>query len=449
MGSTIGFRAPAATGPQTAAPPGAGPQPPGAGPQQSTPPQSAMPRKAGPPSGTEQPPDDISRGLFSFGRNVVRTHPLSTDALLAVILLALSTVWLVGSVFNSPHAIAVQTALIVPLIARRLYPSAVFLAISAIAFGQYLLGFPLMGDVALLIALYTVAAHQSRIRALLAAAVIGGGAVLASVKWELAGTLPRSLLFLSGTVVAALCAGLPAASGSRYLSWMDERARRLEIERDQQAVIAAAAERTRIARELHDIVSHSLSVVITLADAAAVVGRAHPDRGVEAMTEVSEAGRRALADMRAMLGVLRTDESAARLAPQPGIGEIGALIDQIRATGLPVDFRTEGTAFPFGAAAGLTVYRIVQEALTNTLRHAGASRATVTITYRRPELRVRITDDGTAQDGPARPPGDLGHGLDGMRERAALHGGTLRAGPVAGIGWLVEATLFPGVGQQT
>ena len=181
---------------------------------------------------------------------------------------------------------------------------------------------------------------------------------MAAVKWEPAGTPERSLLFLSGTVVAALFAGLTVASGSRYLAWMDERARRLEVERDQQAVIAAAAERTRIARELHDIVSHSLSVVITLADAA-VVSRADPARGVEAMTETSEVARQALTDMRAMLGVLRTDEPAAGLAPQPGIDDLGALVERVQATGLPVDLAVEGTAFPLGAAAGLTVYRIV------------------------------------------------------------------------------------------
>ena len=162
---------------------------------------------------------------------------------------------------------------------------------------------------------------------------------MAAIKWEPAGTLPRSLLFLTATVVAALFAGLTAASGSKYLAWMDERALRLEVERDQQAVIATAAERTRIARELHDIVSHSLSVVITLADAAAVVSRADPDRGAEAMTEVSEVGRHALSDMRAMLGVLRTDEPpacSAPLPPQPGVAQLDALIDRIQATGLAV-----------------------------------------------------------------------------------------------------------------
>jgi signal transduction histidine kinase len=384
----------------------------------------------------EQPPDEITRGLFSRGRRLMRTHPLATDALLAALLLTLSSAWLASSGFAGYRAATVQTALIAPLAVRRLYPSVVFLVISAIAFGQWLLGFPLLGDAAPLVALYTVAAHESRIRALLAAGLLEVGAVMATVKWEPAGPPDRSLLFLSATVVAALFAGLTVASGSRYLAWMDERARRLEVERDQQAVIAAAAERTRIARELHDIVSHSLSVVITLADAAAVVGRTDPARGVEAMTEASEVGRRALTDMRAMLGVLRTDESAAGLAPQPGVDDLGALVERFRAAGLPVDLTVEGTPFPLGAATELSAYRIVQEALTNTLRHAAATHATVTIRYDQPLVRVRVADDGTAKPSG----GHRGHGIDGMRERAALHGGTLRAGP-SEAGWLVEATL--------
>jgi len=387
----------------------------------------------------EQPPDEITRGLFGWGRRLMRAHPLATDTLLAAVLLTLCSVWLAGSGFTFYRPFVVQTALIAALSVRRLYPSAVFLGTSAIAFAQWLLGFPLLGDAALLVALYTVAAHESRIRTLLAAALLETGAVMAAVKWDPAGTMPRSLLFLSATVVAALFAGLAVASGSRYLAWMDERARRLEIERDQQAVIAAAAERTRIARELHDIVSHSLSVVITLADAAAVVSRADPARGVEAMTEASEVARRALTDMRAMLGVLRTDEPAAGLAPQPGIDDLGALVERIRATGLPVDLTVEGTPFPLGAAAELTAYRIVQEALTNTLRHAAARHATVTIAYDQPRVRVRVADDGIAKV----PDAHRGHGIDGMRERAALHGGTLQAGPNpdSAEGWLVEATL--------
>src|SRR5260370_4826012 len=130
---------------------------------------------------------------------------------------------------------------------------------------------------------------------------------------------------------------------------MDERARGLEIERDQQATIAASAERTRIARELHDIVSHSLSVVITLADAAALVSRADPGQGADAMAEVSEVGRHALSDMRAMLGVLRTDEppaGQAPLPPQPGVGQLSALMERIRATGLALTLPVHATPFP-------------------------------------------------------------------------------------------------------
>jgi signal transduction histidine kinase len=297
------------------------------------------------------------------------------------------------------------------------------------------LGFPLIGDGALLIGLYTVAAHESRIRALAAAALLEAGVVMATLKWDPAGTVPRSLLFLTATVIAALFAGLTVAWGSRYLAWMDERARRLAVERDQQATIATAAERTRIARELHDIVSHSLSVVITLADAAAVVSRSDPDR--EVMTEVSQAGRQALSDMRAMLGVLRTDDRPADLAPQPGVPELSALLERVRATGLAVDLDVEGAPFPLGAAAGLSTYRIVQEALTNTIRHAAARHARVTIRYNAPLLELRVADDGTA----ATPEGREGHGIDGMRERAALHAGSLSAGPAPDGGWLVSAVL--------
>ena len=458
MGTMTEFPAasprPPATGPGTTGPGTTGPGATGPG---ATGPGATGPGATGPQRTTLQPPDEITRSLFVRGRRVARAHPLALDALAAAVLLAVCTVWLAGSPFASLRAGLVQAALIAVIAARRVWPVPVFLATCAIAFGQWLLGFPLLGDAALLVALYTVAAHESRTRTALAAVALEAGAVMAAVKWEPAVTLPRSLLFLTATVVAALFAGLTAASGGRYLAWMDERARRLEIERDQQATIATAAERTRIARELHDIVSHSLSVVITLADAAAVVSRADPSKSAEAMTEVSEVGRHALSDMRAMLGVLRTDEPSgqAPLPPQPDVAQLGALLERIQATGLDVSLTIEGPPFPLGAAAELTAYRIVQEALTNTIRHAAASRAWVTISYDEPRVRITVTDDGQAV--PAAPPfaappfaappfdrtlpGEQGHGIDGMRERAALHRGALRAGPAPGGGWLVEATL--------
>jgi signal transduction histidine kinase len=384
-----------------------------------------------------QPPAEITGGLFGRSRAIARTHPLASDTLLAAVLLALSTVWLAGSVYAGPRAAVVQAALVATIAVRRTWPTGAFLLACAIAFAQWLLGFPLIGDGALLICLYTVAAHEPRLRAMLAAALVEAGAVMATLKWEPASTTLRSLLFLSATVVAALFAGLTVASGSRYLAWMDERARRLAVERDQQAAIAAAAERTRIARELHDIVSHSLSVVITLADAAEVVSPSGAAR--EAVAEISETGRQALSDMRAMLGVLRTDDPPADMAPQPGLDQLGALLERVRATGLDAELDIAGVPFPLGAAAELTAYRIVQEALTNTIRHAEARHARITIRYDSPRIELRVADDGTS----AAPRGHNGHGIDGMHERAALHNGTVTAGPAPDGGWNVMATLRP------
>jgi signal transduction histidine kinase len=385
------------------------------------------------PQAAPRPPEEITRSLFVIGRRVSRGHPLLADTLLALAILAFATLWLIRSPFAGPRAALVQAALIVPIAVRRVRPSEVFLCTCAIALVQWLLGFPLIGDVALLVALYTVAVHESRTRAIVAAAVLEAGAVMATFRWQLAGTTQRSFFFITAMVVAAFFAGLTVASGSRYLAWLDERARRLETERDQHAVIAASAERTRIARELHDVVSHSLSVVVTLADAAA-------------MAEVSEVGRHALSDMRAMLGVLRSQEQSAVLEPQPGIAQLDALAEGVRATGLDVGLVVEGTRFPLGAAAELTVYRIVQEALTNTLRHATARRARVSIRYDAPEVEVQVVDDGTGSTAAGRGEHDVlqGHGINGMRERAALHGGILRAGPVPGGGWSVSARLVPG-----
>jgi signal transduction histidine kinase len=389
------------------------------------------------------PQSETPKGFFESARRVVRSHPIPTDVALAAFLFFVSTVWLLTSSFASKGAFFVQLLLFVPLGFRRVRPTEVFLLISAVAFAQWLLDYQLLGDVALLVGLYTVAVHESKLRIAISAGVLEAGAVMASVKWEPAGTEPRSLLFLTAVVAASLCAGLTVASGSRYLTALDERARRLEMERDQQAVIATNAERTRIARELHDIVSHSLSVVITLADAAAVVSRQDPQRATEAMSEVSEVGRHALSDMRAMLGVLRTDSGADdsnyEIAPQPQMAQIEALIEHVRATGLAVSLEVDGTPFSLEAAAELTAYRIIQEALTNTIRHANALHAWVAISYQNDELQVSIKDDGLQS--PKEMLHQPGHGIEGMRERASLHGGTLQAGPLTNGGWSVVLVL--------
>jgi signal transduction histidine kinase len=195
---------------------------------------------------------------------------------------------------------------------------------------------------------------------------------------------------------------------------------------------ATQAERARIAREMHDIVAHNLSVMVALADGAGFIAESDPPRAKDAMEQVAQTGRGALTDMRRLLGVLRAD---AELAPQPGLADLDALLEQVP---LEVTLETTGRPIPLGPGAELTVYRLVQEALTNTLKHAGShARAAVRLHYEPDGIDVEIVDDGS---GHARVSAD-GQGLSGMRERAELYGGALEAGPRASGGWRVHARL--------
>jgi signal transduction histidine kinase len=248
------------------------------------------------------------------------------------------------------------------------------------------------------------------------------------------------------------------------MSWLAERAHRLEVERDQQTFLAAAAERARIAREMHDVVSHNIQVMVTLADAATVAQRTDQARAAEAMTEVSGTGRQALRDMRRLLGLLRDGEEpsvyhdldkipeAGAFAPQPGLAELGVLTKRVSATGLTVELERLGEEFALSGAAELTVYRIVQEALTNAMKHAvSAHSVRISLSFAEPEVTVLVVDDGRLSppapapaQGRATPPADPhggGHGIPGMIERAAAFDGTLGAGPRADGGWQVTATL--------
>jgi signal transduction histidine kinase len=237
--------------------------------------------------------------------------------------------------------------------------------------------------------------------------------------------------------MAALLLGITVRIWNDYLAWLVERAERLELERDQQTRLAAAAERARIAREMHDVVAHSIAVMVTLADGAAA-GAANPAATSETLGEVSATGRQALTDMRRMLGVLRAEDVDGTLAPQPGIEDLPALIARVRSTGLTVELEVEGGIFRCAPTAELTVYRIVQEALTNIMKHATAATcARVVLRYERPMVQVSVTDDGRSAGGN----GTGGHGIAGMQERAGVFGGTLEAGPGQDGGWAVTTTL--------
>ena len=339
--------------------------------------------------------------------------------------------------------LALQAGLVLPLLWRRRRPLAAFGVIAAVFVLQWSLNAVLRADIALFIALYSLALH-GRLRQLpWACAAMAGAMVLVAVRVSAAMSVWDALFFLLSTTTAALALGLMVRIRRAQLAGLRERAARLEIERDQRSRLATATERTRVAREMHDIVGHNLSVIITLADAGAYATDLAPERGKEALQLIGDTGRQALGELRRVLGVLREaadgPSAGPELSPQPGIADIDALCAKVRAAGLEVFYRTSGDVDALDSGVQLTAYRIVQEALTNTLKHADAdTRVHLALIEADARLTIRVQDTG-----PATPPGpnEEGHGLVGMRERAALYGGTVSAGPAGGGGWSVEAVL--------
>ncbi|WP_194409557.1 sensor histidine kinase [Microbacterium cremeum] len=254
----------------------------------------------------------------------------------------------------------------------------------------------------------------------------------------LAGRITSAVLAVLFALVAVLI-GVSVGGRRRYVDSLVARARDLARERDQEAQLVAAAERARIAREMHDIVSHGLTVVVTLAEGAAAVTPSDPERGAETMRRVADTGRSALAEMRRLLGVLAEPGDSSPLTPQPGVGDLNDLVQRFRETGMPVRLATSGTV-PADPGLGLAVHRIVQESLTNVLRHApAATRVDVTVTCTDHEVAITVDDDAVAHAAP-RTTGS-GRGLIGMRERALMYGGTVDAGPRPSGGWRVHAVL--------
>ncbi|HMH93575.1 MAG TPA: histidine kinase [Streptosporangiaceae bacterium] len=414
---------------------------------------SPSPSRPPAPAGTAVPPAPAARPRslsagYHRARQFALTHALVTDAVLALLLAGVCTPWLVTT-DPSPLAWLLQAGLLTPLAWRRRYPSGVFAVVCTVALVQWFVGIRLVADLALLVALSTLATYRPRRVALAAAGVLEVGAVLASVAWSLAGSWLSSLVFLSGMVAAALLLGISVRARSALVATLTERAGRLERERDQQAQIAAAAERTRIAREMHDVIGHQLAVIVSLADGAAAKLASDPPRAAAAISSVADVGRQALGETRGLLGVLRADGSGDGLAPQPGLAGLGDLVAQTRATGLAATLDCAGDTAGLAPDIQLAVYRIAQEAITNTLRHAsGAEAVAVRVTIGAASVVLEVTDDG--RPAPAAVPGRAaapppgpggGQGLTGMRERARAYGGSVTAGP--GLrGWEVRAT-FP------
>jgi signal transduction histidine kinase len=338
-----------------------------------------------------------------------------------------------------------QIGLVAPLAWRRRAPVAVFGVVAAVAFAQWLANIRLPSDAALLIALYTVAAYRDRRRTLAAFGVLELGITLVTLRWSMHDRGVATFVSLSAMAVAATVIGSNVRARREQMEFLEDRAVRLERERDQREQLAVAGERSRIAREMHDIVTHNLSVMVALADGAAFAQDRAPQRAAAAMRQVSATGRQAITDMRRFLGVLRADEPDALRHPMPGIAQLDALAEQVRAAGLPTRLEVAGEPSAVPVAAQLTAFRLVQEALTNTLKHAPAgTRADVRVACASDALTLTVTDDGPGAA--PRPPSDdparsAGHGLAGMRERAAAYGGRLTAGPLPGGGWQVAAVL--------
>ncbi|ANY05292.1 sensor histidine kinase [Pseudonocardia sp. HH130630-07] len=233
----------------------------------------------------------------------------------------------------------------------------------------------------------------------------------------------------------------------RHTAGLRERARLLEASRRQEVRIELLAERARISREVHDVVAHSLSGIIAQADGGQFAAQRDPQKAVDVLSGIADTGREALADVRGLLEMLRavsdaTDDPGADHAgrPQPGTDDVPALVEQVRAGGLRVELRVVGTPRPVPTGPGLTAYRVVQEALTNVIKHAGPAAPTVvTLEWGDDELTVRVRDEGARGPVPRPPRG--GHGLTGMRERAALHGGSVETGPHPDGGWSVRLRL--------
>ena len=343
--------------------------------------------------------------------------------------------------------VAFNVALAIPLLWRSRWPFPVFMATAGIAFVQWIAGERVLGDVALLVALYTVASRESARMALAAAGILELGVLLALARW-FHGEHIRSFVGLTGLVAAAAVLGRNVRNRRRLMASLEERAARLERERDQQGKLAAAAERARIARELHDVVAHNLTVMVALSDGAGYALRDAPDEAQAAIETASRTGRRALAEMRRLVGVLREQggDATATRDPPPGVAEIDALLERVRSAGLPVSYRVSPGARGLPEGIQLTLFRIVQEALTNTLKHAGPSAtAEVELVARAADVRVSVSDTGSLASAAANGNGHGGSGLRGMSERAAVYSGVVEAGPRPEGGWLVAARLpLPG-----
>ncbi|WP_407550806.1 sensor histidine kinase [Streptomyces sp. Pv4-95] len=392
--------------------------------------------------------------LYDF----LRRHPTGVDSFWALLLLGFNCLWIASDLESAQqiYGAVCTVGLCLVIALRRRAPEKMLLLTAAIGIGQLIFNIETNpADFAMLVIIYTVASGTSATRWASRFALAGALTGPALSIWRFDNTPVDRPLWEVGAYTALLTVPFVLAwvlgdsirTRRAYWAQLEEKAARLEKEREAQSRIAVAAERARIARELHDVVAHNVSVMVVQADGAAYVLDAAPEQARQALETISGTGRQALAEMRRLLGVLRTGEKSegGEYVPQPGVEQLSDLIDQVRGAGLPVDFRVEGEPQPLPSSVELTAYRIVQEALTNTRKHGGPDvGATVRLEYKDEDLDLLVEDDGRGAQHELYEEGGadgLGHGLIGMRERVGMVGGRLEAGPRQGGGFRVSAVL--------
>ena len=386
----------------------------------------------------------LARGELRARR--IASHQFSVDLAIALGTAAVSIAGLVSQERLSAVTLAFCGALCAPLLLRRVSPRLCFAIVSLVALAQWLLAAPQLADAAVLISLYWVALEGNLVEVALAAAIVEAGAIMAALRWSPSEPV-KIWVGLSGLATAAGVLGVTIRQRRALLVSLHERTARLEFERDQEGRLGAAAERARIAREMHDIVAHNLSVMIALADGASYAMESSPERAAQATQRVSATGRQALLEMRRLLGVLGEEPRERPLAPQPGLDRLDELLAQVHAAGIPVTMDMDGDLRELPDGIQLTVFRVAQEALTNTLKHASRpARAHLALRCRSGGVELEVTDTGEEHRDDRRR-GCGGGGRGARSSRHARTGGGLRwqarRRAIPDGGWRVSLRLQP------
>lgn len=384
-------------------------------------------------------------------------HPTITDAAIALVLAALAllqlrTYWEIRQPIHPGFAVALTLGVILPLTWRRRFPVIVLLAMAGLLLLHRYLDIPegnFTGN-SVALALLSAAAYGGRWRGWACVLVIG--VVLGSTTYEL---IIADLSEFEGNQILLRTFSLAWTFVILGATWwfgdvirtrrlrqfdLEDRTRQLERERGENARRAVLDERVRIARELHDVVAHHVSVMGVQAGAARRVLDRSPDKAREALSTVELSSRQAVNELHRLLGFLRREGESEDLSPQPSMNHLDVLVDQMRDAGMTVEMKIVGDQRPLPSSVDLSSYRIIQEALTNTLKHAGPAQTKVTVTYREDSILLEIVDNGLgAAKGREKAKG--GTGIMGMRERVGLHGGALEVGPLPEGGFAVRATL--------